>query len=82
MLYNSKVTGKVIRALRRRREISQEVLSGMAGISRSHLSMIETGEKSANVETLWRIAAALDMKLSDLVRMVEESENAPPEEKT
>ena len=74
MLYNSKVTGRVIRDLRSRKGISQEVLSGMAGISRSHLSMIETGEKSANVDTLWRLAGALDMKLSDLMRMVEESE--------
>ena len=69
----------MIRGLRRRRGISQEVLSGMAGISRSHLSMIETGEKSANVDTLWRIAGALDMKLSDLVRMVEERDKPPPE---
>lgn len=79
MPYNSKVTGEVIRALRRRRGISQEVLSGMAGISRSHLSMIETGEKSANVDTLWRIAGALDMKLSDLVRLVEERDKPPPD---
>ena len=79
MPYNSKVTGEVIRGLRRRRGISQEVLSGMAGISRSHLSMIETGEKSANVDTLWRIAGALDMKLSDLVRLVEERDKPPPD---
>ena len=79
MPYNSKVTGEVIRALRRRRGISQEVLSGMAGISRSYLSMIETGEKSANVDTLWRIAGALDMKLSDLVRLVEERDKPPPD---
>ena len=52
--------------------MSQEVLSGLAGISRSHLAMIENGRKKANVETLWRIAAALDMPLSDLIRMVEE----------
>ena len=79
MPYNSKVTGEVIRTLRRRRGISQEVLSGMAGISRSHLSMIETGEKSANVDTLWRIAGALDMKLSDLLRLVEERDKPPPD---
>ncbi len=79
MPYNSKVTGKVIHDLRCRRGISQEVLSGMAGISRSHLSMIETGEKCANVDTLWRIAEALDMRLSALMRLVEERGEAPPE---
>ena len=72
MLYNSKITGQLIGILRTRRGMSQEVLSGLAGISRSHLAMIENGRKKANVETLWRIAAALDMPLSELIRMVEE----------
>ena len=72
MLYNSKITGQIIGVLRTRRGMSQEVLSGLAGISRSHLAMIENGRKKANVETLWRIAAALDMPLSELIRMVEE----------
>ncbi|MBR3795149.1 MAG: hypothetical protein IKK34_03860 [Clostridia bacterium] len=34
--------------------------------------MIEIGSKSASVETLWRIAEALDMRMSDLMRMIEE----------
>lgn len=34
--------------------------------------MIENGRKKANVETLWRIAAALDMRMSELMRMVED----------
>jgi transcriptional regulator with XRE-family HTH domain len=47
------------------------VLSGLAGISRSHLAEIETGRTRANVETLWRISEALDMRLSDLFLMAE-----------
>ncbi len=72
MLYNSRITGQVIGVLRTQRGMSQEVLSGLAGIARSHLAMIENGSKSANVETLWRIAQALDMRLSELMRLVEE----------
>lgn len=34
--------------------------------------MIENGSKKANAETLWRIAAALDMRMSELLRMVED----------
>ena len=34
--------------------------------------MIENGSKNANVETLWCIAAALDMRMSELMRMVED----------
>ncbi len=71
MDYRTEITGSVIRQLRQGRKISQEVLSGLAGISRTHLTMIETGDKNANVETLWKIAGALDMPLSQLFQLVE-----------
>ena len=64
--------GKVIREERTRLNMSQEVLSGLAGIARSHLSMIETGDKQANLCTVWRIAQALGMRPSELVRRMEE----------
>lgn len=75
MLYDSKITGQIIGKLRTKRNMSQEVLSGLAGIARSHLAMIENGRKNANVDTLWRIAAALDMRLSNLIYLVEEEIN-------
>lgn len=76
MRYDNQATGRAIRELRRRRGISQEVLSGLAGIARSHLAMIESGSKSANVETLWRIAEALDLPLSSLFLLVEEEHHS------
>ena len=66
------ITGRIIGRIRVQRGMSQEVLSGLAGVARSHLAMIENGSKNANVETLWRIAAALDMRMSELMRMVED----------
>ena len=72
MPYNSQITGRIIRDLRRRKGWSQEVLSGLAGIARSHLSEIETGEKNAAVDTLWRIAEALGIRMSELMRRAEE----------
>lgn len=78
MLYNRRIAGQVISRLRTSRGMSQEVLSGLAGIARTHLTMIENGNKSANVETLWRIASALDIRLSELIFMIEEqTENTP-----
>ena len=73
MPYNSKMTGRVIKALRRQKGWSQEVLSGLAGIARSHLSEIETGTKCAGADTLWRIADALGIRMSEMMRMVEEA---------
>ena len=52
--------------------ISQEVLSGLAGIARTHLTMIENGTKQANFTTICKIANAFDMKPSELVRKMEE----------
>jgi Helix-turn-helix. len=72
MNYNYKITGQVIGRIRVRHKMSQEVLSGLSGVARSHLAMIESGSKNANVDTLWRIAEALDMRLSNLMQLVEE----------
>ena len=60
--YNCEITGRIIRSLRIRQNLSQEVLSGLAGVARSHLAMIEAGTKNASVDTLWRIADALGLR--------------------
>ena len=71
MQYNHLITGRIIRELREQRGMTQEVLSGLAAISRSHLAEIEIGHTNANVETLWKLTEALGMKMSDLIQMVE-----------
>lgn len=71
MPYNRKVFGVVIGRLRIGRGLTQEKMSGLAGIARSHLAALESGEKTARLDTLWNIAYALEMKPSELVRMVE-----------
>lgn len=73
MQYNHFITGRIIRELREQRGLTQEVLSGLAAVSRSHLAEIETGHTNANVETLWKISEALSMKMSDLIRIVEQT---------
>ena len=70
--FNKFAVGRVVRQLRKNRGLSQEVFSGLVGIARSHLAMIESGSKQANFETVWRIANAIDMAPHELVRLVEE----------
>ena len=72
MPYNSKAFGIVISRLRAQRGLTQDVLSGLAGIARSHLAMLESGRKSIRLDTMWRIADALGMRPSALIRLVEE----------
>ena len=69
--FDNKAVGKSIRSIRNKRGISQDVLSGLAGIARTHLTMIENGSKKANFETVWKIANALDMRPSELVAHIE-----------
>ena len=71
MLYNSKAFGIVISRLRTSRGMTQESMSGLAGIARSHLVALENGEKTVKLSTLWNIAYALDLKPSELIRLVE-----------
>lgn len=72
MDYNEKAIGQAIKDLRKTKGFSQELLSGLAGIARTHLTMIENGTKKANFETLCKIASALEMKPSELVKCIEE----------
>ena len=70
--FKREAIGTVIRRLRTERKQSQEMVSGFAGIARSHLAMIETGTKLPNFETIWSIANAFDMKPHELVKLIEE----------
>ena len=62
-----KLVGKVVSDFRRRKGLAQEVLSGLADIGRTHLSAIERGERKPTLETLYRIACALDVNMSDII---------------
>ena len=71
MQFDSCVVGQTIRRLRKERKLSQDVLSGLAGIARTHLTMIENGSKQPNFETIWKIALALGLRPSELVSLIE-----------
>lgn len=68
---DAKIVGEVISDYRKRKGISQEVLSGLADIGRTHLSAIERGERKPTLETLYRICTALDVKMSEIVKEIE-----------
>ena len=69
---DSVVVGQVIAYFRQQSGMSQEVLSGLADIGRSHLSAIERGERKPTLETLYRICNALGVKMSTVILKLEE----------
>ena len=68
---DAQLVANVIADFRKRRGITQEVLSGLADIGRTHLSAIERGERKPTLETLYRLALALNVKMSDIVCEIE-----------
>lgn len=67
--------GKVIQRFREKKGVSQEVLSGLADIGRTHLSAIERGERKPTLETFFKIAEALGTKPSTLMAEIENEIN-------
>lgn len=65
------VVGKVIQRFRESKGLSQEVLSGLADIGRTHLSAIERGVRKPTLETFYRIAEALQVKPSVILAAIE-----------
>lgn len=55
--------GKRIAELRKERELSQVDLALKAGLDKGHIARIELGRYSVGIDTLQKIADALDVKL-------------------
>ena len=69
-----KSIGKSLRVIRIEKGLSQGDIEKRTGILRSYLSRVENGHTTPSLDTLSRIAGALQVSLSDLVD--------PPEGKT
>ena len=71
-MLDAEVVGRVIQQYRERRRQSQEVVSGLAGIGRTHLSAIERGQRKPTMETFFKIAEAMNIRPSVLLCAIEE----------
>jgi XRE family transcriptional regulator, regulator of sulfur utilization len=65
-----------IRCVRTRRGMSQEELAFRADLHRTYISLVERSKKSLTVESLARIASALDIKPSNLLANAEKRPKA------
>ena len=64
--------GKALRDIRELRDVSQEQLALNAGLDRTYMSLIERGLSSPTIRTLDRLAEALDVRPSKIVKHMEE----------
>lgn len=65
-----KVLGQRIRQLRKQRSLSQEEFAHLAELDRSYIGQIERGERNLSFSNLYKIASALDLRISELLEGV------------
>lgn len=62
----AKVIGQRIRNYRTQKGLSQEKLAELAGCHPTYIGQLERGEKNATLESVEKIASAMDISLSEL----------------
>jgi transcriptional regulator with XRE-family HTH domain len=62
-----RILGERVRAERKKIHFSQEELAEKADLNRNYIGEIERAEKKITLETLWKIAKALGVRVRDLV---------------
>ncbi len=67
----AKMFGKCVRKIREARGLSQEDLAYTAGLHRTHVSLIERGQRSVRIETIEKLAKALHTQPSELMPRIE-----------
>lgn len=71
-----KAFAAALRAVRRRKGLSQEKLS-LEGVSRSHLSDLERGVRDPRLTMLWKLCELLDIEFTVLAREIERRVKKP-----
>ena len=62
----AKIIGQRIRNYRTQKGLSQEKLAELAGCLPTYIGQLERGEKNATLESVEKIASAMDISLSEL----------------
>ena len=52
--------GEKVKAIRKSQKVSQEKLAELAELDRTYISDIENGKRNVSIETVFKIAKALD----------------------
>ena len=72
----SKLIGQRIRNYRTQKNLSQEKLAEAAGCHPTYIGQVERGEKNATLESIEKIASALNVPLSQLFEKLGDGEMA------
>lgn len=71
-MVDAETIGALLQEYRKKKGMSQDLLSGLAGIDRTHYSKIERGLRSPTIDTLFKIATALDCPAHCIIEELEQ----------
>ena len=65
------IFGETIKKIRLEKGLSQETLAFEADIDRTYISDIEKGERNISIQVAYKLALALQISFSDLIKEIE-----------
>ncbi|MBE3569982.1 MAG: helix-turn-helix transcriptional regulator [Bacillales bacterium] len=71
-----KIIGERIRTFRKEKGLSQEELADIANLHATYIGQLERGEKNATLESIEKVAKALEISLEDLFRSIHPNPNS------
>ncbi|MEJ9151578.1 MULTISPECIES: helix-turn-helix transcriptional regulator [Bacillus] len=71
-----RIIGERIRTFRKEKGLSQEELADIANLHATYIGQLERGEKNATLESIEKVARALEISLEDLFRSIHPNPNS------
>jgi transcriptional regulator with XRE-family HTH domain len=65
------VFGLVLKEVRNQKNISQSELANLAELDRTYISLLERGLRQPTIETVFKLAEALNLKASTIIQKIE-----------
>ncbi|WP_244144138.1 helix-turn-helix domain-containing protein [Paraburkholderia fungorum] len=81
MSSQTRAFGKALRKQRKARHITQKGLAIHARLDRTYISLLELGENSPTLDTLFALCRGLDMSLTELAQAIEAELSASSDSK-
>lgn len=66
------IVGEVIREFRLSKKLSQEKVAELSGLDRTYISLIERGKRQPTIQTIFKIANALEVSPSEIIKTIQE----------
>jgi transcriptional regulator with XRE-family HTH domain len=63
--------GKVLKELRLKKGLTQEELATDCNLDRTYISLLERGERQPTISTVFKIAEALGVSASSIIKQLE-----------